>query len=100
MLCNGSNVWNCCYVQWTAGKRLPTARDESVKTNVRLAISCNVGDELIHIGCPSESPKHIWDALKKQFSGMSAARKMALSRSQACFTMQSEESLDQFITRA
>jgi len=31
---------------------------------------------------------------------VSAARKMALSRSQACFTMQSEESLGQFITRA
>ena len=92
--CNGSNVWNCCYVHcW---KAVTDRRgDESVKTNARLAISCNVGDELIHIVSPSESPKHISDALKKQFSDVSAVGKMALSSSQAIsFTMQSEESLE------
>ena len=74
--------------------------DAAHKNAARLAISCNVGDDLIHQVSPTESPKVIWDGLKKQFSGVSSARKMALSRAQASFRKASDESLDQFITRA
>ena len=74
--------------------------DEKLKDAARLAISCNVGDELIYLVNAAATPQQIWDALKKQFSGVSAARKMALSRSQACFRKRADESLDQFITRA
>lgn len=74
--------------------------DVAHKNAARLAISCNVGDDLIHQVSPTASPKVIWDALKKQFTGISSARKMALSRAQASFRKLSEETLGQFITRA
>ena len=74
--------------------------DVKTKDAARLAISCNVGDDLIHIVYPAATPKQIWDALKKQFSGISAARKMALARSQASFRKLADETLDHFITRA
>lgn len=74
--------------------------DVKTKDAARLAISCNVGDDLIHIVDPAATPKQIWDALKKQFSGISAARKMALARSQASFRKLADETLDHFITRA
>lgn len=74
--------------------------DDKSRNAARLAISCNVGDDLIHLVSPTAPPKHIWDALKKQFSGVSAARKLALTRSQASFKKSVDETLDQFITRA
>lgn len=75
------------------------AGEEKVQNAARLAISCNVGDDLIHNVSPTATPKQIWDGLKKQFSGVSAARKMALSRSQASFRKSADETLDQFINR-
>ena len=41
--------------------------DEKLKDAARLAISCNVGDELIYLVNAAATPQQIWDALKKQF---------------------------------
>ena len=73
---------------------------DAIKARARLAISMNVGDDLLHIVDPSKSPKVIWDALKAQFVGVSAARKMSLQKMQTSFKKESAESLDDFIARA
>ena len=73
---------------------------DAIKARARLTISMNVGDDLLHIVDPSKSPKVIWDALKAQFVGVSAARKMSLQKMQTSFKKESAESLDDFIARA
>ena len=72
---------------------------DAIKARARLAISMNVGDDLLHIVDPSKSPKVIWDALKAQFVGVSAARKMSLQKMQTSFKKEFAESLDDFIAR-
>ena len=49
---------------------------------------------------PFEPPTQVWEALQKPCSDVSANLNMALSSSQACFTMQGDTPLDQSIIRA
>ena len=76
------------------------ANDRAADTKARLALSCNIGDDLINIVDPSKSPKEIWDALKEQFTGVSVARRMSLRKMLVSFKKSEDESLDQFINRA
>ena len=75
-------------LQWYDGCWKAVTEDtgtDTINSRARLAISMNVGDDLLHVVDPYKYPKVIWDAMKAQFVGVSAARKMSLQKMQTSF---------------
>ena len=73
---------------------------DTVKNRARLALSVNLGDDVLHLHSADASPKIIWDALKAQFIGVSPARKATLHKLQYSFAKEPSESLNDYISHA